>query len=179
MGKLSPRLPQLLREHGIPVDEGTLALMGLTHSLDVTKSVPEDVVFKLVLAGFIERVYPPTSRTHLVKINVSVYEEQETEWMWVEKEYMKLFQNVNPKVQMAYEDTMNRMIRFFQENPSVRKDDVIKAAKLYLSEVDDIKYVQAPHYFIKKGSGVTSTSRLSSYLDKLKKGSGGRKHTVR
>ena len=180
MGKLNPKLPLMLKEHGIDTTEGILALLGLTHSLDVTTIIKEETINKLVLKGFIERVYTSSTRKHYVQLNIPVYEKQEVEWEWVEKEFMKPFATMKPSIAMLYDESKKRMIRFFQENPSIRKDDVIRATKLYLSEVDDVTYLQAPHYFIRKDKGIAQTSRLKAYLDKLSRGSSAaRQHTVR
>lgn len=180
MGKLNPKLSLMLKEQKIDITEGTLALLGLTHGLEVTTIIKEDTINKLVLKGFIERVYTSSTKKHYVQLNVPVYEKQEIEWAWVEKEFMKLFVNMKPTIAMLYDETKKRMIKFFQENPSVRKDDVIRATKLYLSEIDDVTYLQAPHYFIRKDKGIAQTSRLKAYLDKLSRGSSAvRQHTVR
>lgn len=58
-----------------------------------------------------------------------------------------------------------KMYRWMSENPKYTKDDIIKAAKLYLSTVDDITYLQKADYFIYKKDGKEESSRLSDFIN--------------
>ena len=95
---------------------------------------------------------------------VKAEEKDEDDWGWI-KEYQKLFKDVNKLCGSSYRECRIRMEKFFSTHPSVRKEDVIKAAKLYISSVKDSTYLQQANYFIRKG---VYESRLEQYLELLK-----------
>jgi hypothetical protein len=59
-----------------------------------------------------------------------------------------------------------KMIRWMKENPSYSKEDILKAARIYIKSVNDYQYLQAAHYFIyKKDNGKEEDSRLSAFIE--------------
>lgn len=59
-----------------------------------------------------------------------------------------------------------KMIRWMKENPSYSKENILKAARIYIKSVNDYQYLQAAHYFIyKKDNGKEEDSRLSAFIN--------------
>ena len=56
------------------------------------------------------------------------------------------------------------MKKLFSEYPSIRKDEVIEATKLYIRN-NDTRFIRQSHYFISKGSGGDKTSDLITWID--------------
>lgn len=59
----------------------------------------------------------------------------------------------------------DKMYRWMKENPSYSKEDILKAADIYLNSLDDYKYLQRADYFIFKKEGIEEVSRLSAFID--------------
>lgn len=61
-----------------------------------------------------------------------------------------------------------KMIRWMQENPQYSRDEIIKAAKLYLHTLDNITYLQRADFFIfKMEANKEESSRLSAFIDEI------------
>lgn len=59
-----------------------------------------------------------------------------------------------------------KMERWMKENPDYSKEDILKAARIYINSVDNYQYLQAAHYFIyKKDNGKEEDSRLSAFIE--------------
>ena len=72
-----------------------------------------------------------------------------------------------PGIMGSRQSCLDKMTQWMKENPNYTFDQILKAADLYLSSVDNIKYIQRADYFIsKKDSGII-TSRLSAYIDEI------------
>lgn len=99
------------------------------------------------------------------KWNIPLFQGQETNFDWVRSEYCTLFEDAgkNKYVREATE----RMKDLFAKNPAIRKDEIIGATEIYLSQTD-VRYVQFPHYFITKGKGVDKTQAILTWVDTYK-----------
>ena len=51
------------------------------------------------------------------------------------------------------------------ENPNYSKDDILKAARIYIKSLDNYQYLQQADYFIFKKDGKDENSRLSAFID--------------
>lgn len=58
-----------------------------------------------------------------------------------------------------------KMLRWMGENPNYSKEDIIKAAKIYINSLNNYQYLQAAHYFIYKKDGKEEDSRLSAFVE--------------
>jgi len=58
-----------------------------------------------------------------------------------------------------------KMERWMKENPNYSKEDIIKAAKIYINSLNNYQYLQAAHYFIYKKDGKEEDSRLSAFIE--------------
>jgi hypothetical protein len=157
--KINPKVKQLLTSSGIPVADGICYLLGVYHEYTASY-IPEAIIAKVNAL----KIAVPTSTG--LKWNMALYEGAETAFEWVKKEYCPLFKEVNPERGGHAADATRRMKKFFAENPSYRKEDVIKATKNYLFETDAF-YIRSPHYFIQKGRGAEKTSDLLNWLEML------------
>lgn len=59
----------------------------------------------------------------------------------------------------------DKMLRWMGENPNYSKEDIIKAAKIYINSLNNYQYLQAAHYFIYKKDGKEEDSRLSAFIE--------------
>ena len=58
-----------------------------------------------------------------------------------------------------------KMFRWMGENPNYSKEDILKAAKIYINSLNNYQYLQAAHYFIYKKDGKEEDSRLSAFIE--------------
>ena len=58
-----------------------------------------------------------------------------------------------------------KMLRWMGENPNYSKEDIIKAARIYINSLNNYQYLQAAHYFIYKKDGKEEDSRLSAFVE--------------
>ena len=58
-----------------------------------------------------------------------------------------------------------KMERWMKENPNYSKEDILKAARIYINSLNNYQYLQAAHYFIYKKDGKEEDSRLSAFIE--------------
>ena len=58
-----------------------------------------------------------------------------------------------------------KMERWMKENPNYTKEDILKAARIYINSLNNYQYLQAAHYFIYKKDGKEEDSRLSAFIE--------------
>ena len=61
----------------------------------------------------------------------------------------------------------DKMLRWMKENPSYSKEDILKAARIYIKSLDNYQYLQQADYFIYKKDGKEESSRLSAFIDEV------------
>lgn len=59
----------------------------------------------------------------------------------------------------------DKMIRWMKDNPNYTKEDILKAAKIYIQSLNNYQYLQAADYFIYKKDGKEESSRLSAFIE--------------
>lgn len=168
---INPEINKLLQEHNIDYTKGMLVLFSLYFGLPMTDDVEKlfyGVMMQINVIKIVDKVYP----THAVIWNIPLFldgnPDMESEWIWVNNEYRPLFRNMDKDRAGSPSSCLKRMKTFFAQHPSVRKEDVIAAAKLYIDSVSDVRYLQSADYFIVKGKGTETTSRLEQYLEIVK-----------
>src|SRR5699024_4187463 len=58
------------------------------------------------------------------------------------------------------------LINWLKDNPEYDMKEVLKASKVYLGSLDDLRYLQRADYFIyKQDKHKVKTSRLSAFID--------------
>lgn len=96
---------------------------------------------------------------------VPLFEGQEVAFDWVETEYLKLFEPIGKNKHKR--ECISRMKSLFRTHPDIRKEDVLSATRLYLSNTDP-RFVRMPHYFISKGVGADKVQDILEWIDKYR-----------
>ncbi len=87
---------------------------------------------------------------------------------WID-EYRMLFEQRKKGQGTKYKkETRSRMISFVKNNISYTTSEILEATKLYL-RVTDPKFIQFPHYFIKKGVGNNATYNLQNWIEEYRR----------
>ena len=83
------------------------------------------------------------------------------------KEYRTLWKGLKPGSMGSEATCTDKLIKWMKLNPSYSKEDILKAAKIYLKTVDNYQYLQQADYFIFKKDAFGESSRLSSFIDEI------------
>lgn len=82
------------------------------------------------------------------------------------QEYRKLWSGLKVGAMGDPKACRDKMIRWMKENPSYTFDDILNAAKAYISSLDSYTYLQRADYFIyKQDRNKVDVSRLSSFIE--------------
>ena len=81
------------------------------------------------------------------------------------EEYRKLWKGLKPGSMGSENACKEKMLRWMGENPNYSKEDILKAAKIYINSLNNYQYLQAAHYFIYKKDGKEEDSRLSAFVE--------------
>jgi hypothetical protein len=156
--KINPRIKETLREYKLNPENGTLYLLSLHYNIK-DNIIPDSFKIQIHSTKIVE------AEGNKLKWNIPLFEEEEGAFAWVKTEYVELFRIANKATNSK--EAISRMKKFFANNPEYRKDDVLNATKMYLSETD-MRYIRAPHYFIEKGIGVDKVYDLLTWVEKYK-----------
>lgn len=157
---INEQIKEILKEFKINENDGILYLIGLHYNLNSTL-FSDEFTAKICLTGIFHN-----DATGL-NWRIPLFENQETQWDWVKTEYMALFKSVNTTRTGNNRDCIARFKKLFSKYPEIRKDDVIQATKLYLSESNP-EFIRTSHYFIEKGVGASKSSDLLEWIDRYK-----------
>ena len=80
-------------------------------------------------------------------------------------EYRQLWKGLKPGSMGSHTGCKDKLIRWMGDNPQYTKDDVLKAAKIYINSLDNYQYLQQADYFIYKKDLHGESSRLSAFVD--------------
>jgi hypothetical protein len=81
------------------------------------------------------------------------------------EEYRNLWKGLKVGSMGSFNACKEKMERWMKENPNYSKEDIIKAAKIYINSLNNYQYLQAAHYFIYKKDGKEEDSRLSAFIE--------------
>ena len=81
------------------------------------------------------------------------------------EEYRKLWKGLKLGSMGSPGACKEKMLRWMGENPNYNKEDILKAAKIYINSLNNYQYLQAAHYFIYKKDGKEEDSRLSAFIE--------------
>jgi len=163
---INPQIIDICKEHNL--DSEVIVLVLLAHYFNVIpnsfKTTYEEEIKALYFLGI---VTPNEDFSSITNWNIPLFNDEAIadEWSWVISEYRVLFTKRRSDAGGTIASCVDKMKKFFAENPSVRKDDIIEAAKLYIKQTSDPKFLQKASYFINKNK---TESRLSEYLEILK-----------
>lgn len=170
-----------LKEQDITPEE-FLVLIGLNNNLDIEHS--KTWFTSLEAKGFIKRnlsevILREKSKLLLdflsIESNYSNYKEKKI----VKKsnrvinegfdefieEYRSIWKGLKLGAMGSPGACKEKMLRWMGENPNYTKEDILKAAKIYINSLNNYQYLQAAHYFIYKKDGKEEDSRLSAFIE--------------
>jgi len=94
-------------------------------------------------------------------------------------EYRGLFKGLKPGSQGNLQSIKEKLTKWLKSNPDKTKEDIIRATKLYIHSVDNLKYLQQADYFIYKKDANGIRSRLSDFIDEQEQPENGWTSTLR
>lgn len=168
-----------LYEQGITPEE-FLALIYINNNGGTTKeiliSLQEKQFIKLIdqevilreksklLLDFlsIESSYSDYKEKKIIKKSNRVINEGFNEFI---EEYRNLWKGLKVGSMGSPMACKEKMLRWMGENPNYSKEDILKAAKIYINSLNNYQYLQAAHYFIYKKDGKEEDSRLSAFIE--------------
>ena len=81
------------------------------------------------------------------------------------EEYRNLWKGLKVGSLGSYRTCYDKMKRWMSENPNYSKEDILKAARIYIKSLDNYQYLQQADYFIFKKDGKDENSRLSAFIE--------------
>ena len=153
---------------------------GLQLDLDILHNLQEKQFVKLIIDKFgtstiirekskllldflsIESNYSNYKEKKIVKKSNRVINEGFDEFI---EEYRNLWKGLKPGSMGSENACKEKMLRWMGENPNYTKEDILKAAKIYINSLNNYQYLQAAHYFIYKKDGKEEDSRLSAFVE--------------
>ena len=152
----NPDVVELLKENNININDGKLVLIALYFNLKPT-FVPDDLKHKIFKLGLF--IYD--NHRKKIKWEFDIFNTGEIDWL---DEYRDLFHVVNKNRSGNKQTVLNKLKKFMIHYPTVTKEQIINATKLYLREQNPT-YVMDSGYFIEKNGN----SKILEYLNRLDK----------
>jgi len=168
---INPRVLEILKEYNVNVQNGLAYLLTLHYDL-TPNCIPTPLIANVQTTRIVEKALDNTG----LKWNIPLFVGEVTEYDWVKTEYVEIFKAKNSTKGGKVAPSIIRLKKFFADNQSYSKADVLGATELYVSSTD-ARYLMDPHYFITKGKGIERTSTLFDWIEKfveLEEASGGR-----
>jgi hypothetical protein len=170
-----------LKEQNISPEE-FLVLISLNNNLDLNiskhwltsledkgfiKQIDQEIILreksKLLLDFLsIESSYSDYKEKKIIKKSNRVINEGFDEFI---EEYRNLWKGLKVGSMGSPMACKEKMLRWMGENPNYSKEDILKAAKIYINSLNNYQYLQAAHYFIYKKDGKEEDSRLSAFIE--------------
>ena len=153
---------------------------GLQLDLDILHNLQEKQFVKLIIDKFgtntiirekgkllldflsIESSHSNYKEKKIIKKSNRVINEGFDEFI---EEYRKLWKGLKPGSMGSENACKEKMLGWMGENPNYTKEDILKAAKIYINSLNNYQYLQAAHYFIYKKDGKEEDSRLSAFIE--------------
>ena len=110
----------------------------------------------------IESSYSDYKSKKVVKKSTRIISEGFDEFI---EEYRNLWKGLKSGAMGSPNACKEKMLRWMGENPNYTKEDILKAAKIYINSLNNYQYLQAAHYFIYKKDGKEEDSRLSAFVE--------------
>lgn len=80
-------------------------------------------------------------------------------------DFRNLWKGLKPGSMGSQNACNEKMTKWLSNNPTYKKEDVMRAAKSYIKSVNDYRFLQAADYFIYKKDAHGESSRLSAFID--------------
>lgn len=156
--EINNEILEIFQEFKIQKDNGICYLLSLYYGYK-PDYIPDNFKQKMNTTG----IY--TEEKGSIKWNIPLFEGQQTAFDWVKTEYVTLFKEANDAKGGHVREATTLIKQVFAKNPSIRKDDILGATRLYIQNTDP-RFIMLPHYFIQKGKGGEKTQTLLTWLDK-------------
>jgi hypothetical protein len=165
--KLNKRIGEIANEHKLKSSIIYLSCLYLYFKLqnDMLDNFFDKEVKQLGCLGILDYDY----KDNQIIWNVPLFEHEidENGWEWV-LEIRSMFTNIRKDAGGSPKNCILKMQKFLGTHPEVRLESIKEAAKLYLTTLNDPKYLQRFDYFISKLTDSGKQSRLEEYLDIIK-----------
>jgi len=158
--EFNSEIREVFNTNSISIHDGLSYLLCLYYGTDPSY-IPKELERKVLSTNIVTKDYSNDE----LKWNISLFEEIENGFEWI-SDWMEMFKQVNPERKGVKTDVLRRMKKFFVNNPSIRKEDVIEATKMYLKTIDNSIYCKKSHKFIYEQDG---TSMLLDYVERIPK----------
>ena len=153
---------------------------GLQLDLDILHNLQEKQFVKLIIDKFgtntiirekskllldflsIESSHSNYKEKKIIKKSNRVINEGFDEFI---EEYRNLWKGLKVGSLGSYRTCYDKMKRWMSENPNYSKEDILKAARIYINSLGNYQYLQQADYFIFKKDGKDENSRLSAFID--------------
>ncbi len=160
--KINENLINRLKEYNILLSDVLPILINIYYQLPIPKYIPKKLMVQVNSIG----IYNTTENG--IIWSIPLYEGVETTTFdWVKTEYCELFKVANKTKVGDKKAATLRMKKLFSEQPDIRKDEIIGATKLYLSQTDS-NYIRQSHYFISKGKGVNMIQDILTWIEEYR-----------
>jgi hypothetical protein len=145
----------------------TKEILGFLQEKQFIKLIDQEIIFrekgKLLLDFLsIESSYSDYKNKKIIKKSNRVINEGFDEFI---EEYRNLWKGLKVGSMGSPMACKEKMERWMKENPNYSKEDILKAAKIYINSLNNYQYLQAAHYFIYKKDGKEEDSRLSAFIE--------------
>ena len=98
----------------------------------------------------------------------AVKEEPSSEFEEFIQEYRLLWKGRKAGGMGDRQSCIEKMTRWMQENPTYTKEEILKAAKLYLDGLENYRFLQRADFFIfKQDEMKVESSRLSAFIEEI------------
>ena len=167
--KINEKLIQTLETHNIAVNTGLMCLLGIYFNINYEKLYDSCPLIQTTIAQLNScGIYEYQMVEDAVIWHIPLFDDQAVtdDWEWLH-DYQNLFRNVRKDCAGTFINVKKKMMKFFQDHPTVRVEDIMEATTMYIKQVNDPRYLQRADYFIKK-LGPISQSRLEEYLEIIK-----------
>ena len=151
---INEEIKSILKSKGIPLHQGVPFLLSVYFNY-LPDYFPEDLRKRIFTTNIftVDLSSKKSSSSLDVVWNTPLFQGQAVDpFDWID-EYMNLFGKLNKKRKGNRSYVMGRMKETFMKHPDIRKEEVLEAAKKYLSTVDDPTYVISADKFISNIKG--------------------------
>ena len=83
------------------------------------------------------------------------------------EEFRNKWKGLKPGSMGSLSACKDKMKRWMFENPNYSKDQILKAAEIYIRSLNNYNYLQQADYFIYKKDAHGESSRLSAFIDEI------------
>lgn len=154
---------KILEDCGIPKDEGLIVLTSLWFDIK-PKIMFETPYYKNILTLLEPQFIFERDELYRISWLIPLFgDKAECGFEWI-KEWMDLFKKVNPSRRGDKAECIKRFTDLFKRYPLISKNDVFKATKIYLAQVNPA-YCKKSHKFI---WDMENESILMNYIDELR-----------